>query len=355
MMPKLPRFIVCLALLLLACNTCNGAESARRVVAVTSFSNLNKDPAQDWLSVGIAETLTIKLSQVPSLSLVERTRLSDAMKELKLQDSAVVDASTAAKLGHVLGAQAVVLGAYQRVGDKVRLTARFVDVSTSAISIAAQADGQMSDIFAAQDRLAAGLLSGLGVQVSPEVDAKLRVKPTSDMGAYEAYSRGVSSMNEGKYEDAAKSLKQATAKDPAFNLAKETLEYVDWARPNSRSAIYIAKVSLPFDQTYDAMLRAVKRASQIKLNSENRAEGKIVAKQKMNFMSSGQDIDIDIRALSGVTGVRMLSQTKRGFLGIRQKMDWGESRKSIGRILRPFYEEIAGVLRVDPPKTTPTK
>lgn len=316
-------------------------EQPKQVVAVTSFANLNKDPTQDWLSTGIGETLTVKLAQVPSLVVVERMRLAEAMKELQLQDTAVIDPSTAAKIGKVVGAQTIVLGAIQRAGDQLRLTARFVEAETGKISNTAQADGAMKDVFDLQDRLADALLASLDVKVTSEVSEKMKVKPTEDMAAYEAYSNGVTSMQAGNYEKAAEELKQATTADPNFQLAQDTLQFVQWARPNARSAVWLAKLSAPFDKVYDAMLKVVKSGqAACKFHKEDRKAGKIEAKTGWNWKSNGQDIDINLRPIGATTGVNILSQTRRGMFGIRQKVDWGESKRSIGRLLRAFFAEM---------------
>jgi|GEM_PF-6003467 len=57
-------------------------------------------------------------------------------------------------------------------------------------------------------------------------------------------------------------------------------------------------------------------------------------------MSAGQDLDIQLKSLDSATGLTILSQTKRSYFGIRQVVDYGESRKSIDRVLKPFYEEL---------------
>jgi TolB-like protein len=317
-------------------------KPTRKIIAVTAFTNINKDPNQDWLSVGIGETLTVKLSQVPSLSLVERMRLNDAMKELKLQESGLVEPSSATKLGKLLGAQTVVMGSFQKSGEQIRLTARFVAPETGEISNAAQADGKMDDIFAVQDKLADKLLDTLGVTITEEVREKVAVKPTKDIGAYEAYSKGVTAMDKGDMEAASKELKVAAEKDPSFKQASDLLQFVDWARPNSHSATYQARLRTPYDQTYDAMIRAIKRAKNTSLHTQDKSTGKIEAKWKGGILSlsAGQDLNIELKSMDSGTGLTILSQTKRSYFGIRQVVDYGESRKSIDRVLKPFYEEL---------------
>lgn len=59
-------------------------STAKKTVAVMPFSNIMKDSSIEWLSDGIAETMTTKISQVSSFTVVERTRLDEAMKEIAL-------------------------------------------------------------------------------------------------------------------------------------------------------------------------------------------------------------------------------------------------------------------------------
>jgi TolB-like protein len=48
-------------------------------VAVLDFDNLTGDHSLDWLSAGIAETLTSELSHSRNSRLVERRRLGDVL------------------------------------------------------------------------------------------------------------------------------------------------------------------------------------------------------------------------------------------------------------------------------------
>ena len=54
-------------------------------------------------------------------------------------------------------------GAYQRLGDQLRITGRLVDVETSAIVRAVKVDGAIDNLFMLQDRLATELVNGPGM------------------------------------------------------------------------------------------------------------------------------------------------------------------------------------------------
>ena len=122
-------------------------------VAVSTFANVTRDPADDWLGEGIAETVAADLGAA-GLTVVGRGPAAATT-------GAAPDGSPAGvlSLGRALGARWIVTGGYQRLGERLRITARLVDVTTGAVRRAVRADGATGELFALQDRIAAGLLS----------------------------------------------------------------------------------------------------------------------------------------------------------------------------------------------------
>ena len=339
---------LCVIVSIVCAGVCSSDESRAHIVAIIGFSNRTNDASLDWLSTGLVETLSAKLAQAPSVVLVQRVRLSEAAKELKKPNAALSQSGAAVEMGRALGAQTVVIGAIEKNGERIRISARFIDAATAAISNSVTAEGEAKDIFDIQDRVASALMSTLGVRVPSEVDAKMRAKPTADLAAYEAYCRGVLNIQAGDYEAAAKELEQATEKDPSFQLARQTPQFAQWAKPTNPPAIYTAEVDNSYERTYDAMLSAVKQEDEFVLQSENRKLGTIVAACKGTLLKSGMDLAIDLKPIGGIAGISVFVQTKRTLFGLRQKADLSETRKSVKKILEPFYEQTAtGALRTD--------
>ena len=125
-------------------------------VAVIPFTNISRSPADAWLSRGIAETVTADLSERRGLSVIGPEKLWDA-GQVDLGGALAVD------LGRQLGATWLVRGGYQRVGQRIRITARLVDARDGTLIRSVKVDGPVSDIFALQDRLVPELASGLGL------------------------------------------------------------------------------------------------------------------------------------------------------------------------------------------------
>jgi TolB-like protein len=195
----------------------------KTVVAVIPFANLMKDSSFDWLSGGIAETLIVKLSNVDTLQMVERIRLKEIMDEMKFAASGLVDEKTAAKVGKLAGAQILVVGAFQKAGNRLRINGRFVEASTGKIIKTAEATGVTDEIFELQDKIAYSLISTLKIQTTNEEDKKITEKPTESFKAYEYMSRGNDNYINGNMTEAIRMYKKALAIDPDVSGVKYNL------------------------------------------------------------------------------------------------------------------------------------
>ncbi len=119
-------------------------------VAVIDFSNLTYLPEIDWLSGGIAETVTVDLKKISSLKVVSRERVSKVLQPyggLKVTEEQIID------LGTSLGVRWIVWGGYQKIGNNLRITAHFTEVSTGDLVGSAKLDGTMDDVFNFRTRL----------------------------------------------------------------------------------------------------------------------------------------------------------------------------------------------------------
>ena len=127
-----------------------GGSMQRPAVAVAPFANISGAPADDWIGAGIAETVAADLERLHDLSVVGREALGDEI-------AAGGADGTAREASRRLGAAWLVAGGYQRIGDRLRVTARLVDTATGAAAAGVRVDGAAGDLFALQDRLAAEL------------------------------------------------------------------------------------------------------------------------------------------------------------------------------------------------------
>ena len=126
-------------------------------VAVAPFLNISAEPADDWMGTGIAETVSADLERLDGVWVVAREALGGEMAGAAF-DPRNDDAERAARAAsRRLGAGWLVAGGYQRLGDRMRITARVVDTATGAVAAGVKVDGAVGDLFALQDRVADGL------------------------------------------------------------------------------------------------------------------------------------------------------------------------------------------------------
>jgi DNA-binding winged helix-turn-helix (wHTH) protein len=180
-------------------------------LAVLDFTNLTGDEDAAWLSAGIAETVSADLATVGRFRVVDRWRVVEAARRAAgaLQDVAAA-----------LRVRMLVVGSFQRNGDRVRITARVVDVRSGEAVADAKVDGALADIFALQDQVSAQFASELGIGADPGGTA--RPRDTASLEAYRAVVEGwlkVETLDVRQLPAAIADFERAIAIDPKYALA----------------------------------------------------------------------------------------------------------------------------------------
>ncbi len=164
------------------------ASAIERSVAVMTFANITREPADDWIGTGIAETVSSDLKNIHGLTVIGRARVYDALRNLS--STANLDESVAIDIGRRLGATWVVVGGFQRMGEVVRITANFLDVATGTVRRTVKVDGRVSDIFALQDKIVYDLTQGLNLVLRGTEIAEIERQETKSVEAYRAMRAG---------------------------------------------------------------------------------------------------------------------------------------------------------------------
>jgi TolB-like protein/predicted Ser/Thr protein kinase len=192
------------------------APGRELAVAVLAFANVTGRPEDAWLGTGLAETVAAGLASVSGLAVVSRERIVEVLRALGLPPDAA-DPALAARLGRETGARSVVTGAYQTLGERIRVTARVVDTATDRVSLSPRVDGTREGIFEVQDRLVAELVAGLRGQLP-----SARPEDTQSLEAYEACSKGLLNFREETPDSIDRAIvffERATELDPAYARA----------------------------------------------------------------------------------------------------------------------------------------
>jgi serine/threonine protein kinase/Tfp pilus assembly protein PilF len=163
-------------------------------IAVVTFANITREPADEWIGSGIAETVTADLKNVKGLNVIGRDRVFDALRNIEPAESRAQDERFGIEIGRGLGARWIVAGAFQRLGESIRITARFVEVATGAVLRNVKIDGRLGEIFALQDRIVFELTRDLHLTLEASAINQIQQPETRSVEAYELYSRGMLSL-----------------------------------------------------------------------------------------------------------------------------------------------------------------
>lgn len=120
-------------------------------IAVLPFHNMSGDPQQEFFADGMCEDIITQLSHVSSLFVIARN--STFAYKGKSPDVRVV--------ARDLGVRYVLEGSVRRAGNRIRVTAQFIDAQTGAHLWAERYDRELEDIFAVQDEVAQGIVGAL--------------------------------------------------------------------------------------------------------------------------------------------------------------------------------------------------
>jgi adenylate cyclase len=192
-------------------------------VAVLPFSNLSRDPAQEYFSDGVTEDLITGLSKISGLFVIAR-------------NSVFTYKGRAVKVGDVardLGVRYVLEGSVQRADSRVRVTAQLVDATTGYHIWAERYDREVRDIFALQDEVTREIVRALAVRLTEGERGRLGRVPPADLEAYDLVLRGQEERKRTTSEanlEARRLFAKALELDPGYARAYEGLSWVQLQR-----------------------------------------------------------------------------------------------------------------------------
>ncbi|HET7698555.1 MAG TPA: winged helix-turn-helix domain-containing protein [Vicinamibacterales bacterium] len=192
-----------------------------RGIAVLDFTNVTGDADAAWLSAGIAETVSADLRALGTFRVVDRWRVLEAVRTAGGSLQAVAAA---------LQVRRAVIGSFQTAGDRIRITARVVDVVSGEAVADAKVDGRLDAIFALQDEVASQFASELGLAARGAAAPARRETPSLE--AYRAVMEGwlrVETLDVRELPRAIRDFERAVAIDPGYALAYNGLANAEFA------------------------------------------------------------------------------------------------------------------------------
>ncbi len=155
----------------------------KKSVAVLPFANRSPDVSDTYFVDGIHDDVLTQLSKIQDLKVVSRT----SVERFRGTTLGIPE------IGATLGADAIIEGAVQRSGDRVRITVQLIRAQTDDHIWAETYDREISaaNIFAIQSEIAVAIAKQLKARLTDAEQAELSALPTESFAAYDLYLQGV--------------------------------------------------------------------------------------------------------------------------------------------------------------------
>jgi DNA-binding winged helix-turn-helix (wHTH) protein/TolB-like protein/tetratricopeptide (TPR) repeat protein len=188
------------------------AHAGDTSIAVLDFVNVTGAADSAWLSAGIAETVTGDLRATGRFRVVDRGRVIEAIRRTN---------GSLREVSADLGASFLVVGSFQRNADRIRITARIVEVESGETLADAKVDGPLAEVFELQDRVVAQFSNELGI-ASARTSRARASRETASLEAYRSYTEAwlhLESLDVREIPLAIEGFNRAIAMDPRYALA----------------------------------------------------------------------------------------------------------------------------------------
>ena len=148
-------------------------------IAIKPFENIGADHEQDYFADGLTWDIHIALVKLPELFLIEGESSSKDPKLMTVQE-----------FGSMLGVRYVLKGGVRRSGERVRVNAELVEVSTGRNVWGERYDGELHDLFAIQDEITEEIVTAMDIKLVSGESARYRRSQIRNSEARDCLYRG---------------------------------------------------------------------------------------------------------------------------------------------------------------------
>ncbi len=201
-----------------------GSGIREKSIAVLPFENLSSDKENAFFTDGVQDEILTHLAKVADLKVISRT----SVMQYKTGTPRNVR-----EIGQQLDVAHLLEGSVQRAANRVRVNAQLIDARTDAHDWAQTYDRDLADVFTIQSEIAKAIAEQLQARLSPNEKAAIEKPPTTDLAAFDLYSRAKTLLLSTSFtlagaqnmRQAIELLNQAVTRDPAFFDAYCQLAY----------------------------------------------------------------------------------------------------------------------------------
>ncbi len=179
-------------------------------IAVLPFENLSEQGENAAAFVdGVQDDVLTKLAKIADLKVISRTSVMGYRGKQNIR-----------QIGDELRVSHVLEGSVRRTGTHLRLNAQLINARTDTHVWVEQYDRDLNDLFTIQSEIAQKVAERLNAKVTSAERLAIEEKPTTDLAAFELYSRAINiwgvTLGMADASQVIDLLNQAVARDPSF-------------------------------------------------------------------------------------------------------------------------------------------
>jgi TolB-like protein/class 3 adenylate cyclase len=195
-------------------------------IAVLPFENLSDEKQNAYFTDGVQDEILTDLAKIADLKVISRTSVMQYKSGV---------ARNLREIGQQLGVAHLLEGSVQRAANRIRVNAQLIDARSDAHLWAQTYDRDLADVFAIQSEIAKAIADQLQAKLSPSEKSAIEQRPTSDVAAFDLYSRAKTLLLNTSFSaiagknmlQAVDLLNQAVARDSSFFEAYGQLAIVN--------------------------------------------------------------------------------------------------------------------------------
>ncbi len=187
--------------------------------AVCYYADASPNNSFRAFQKALAAMVISDLAKIDSISIVERIKLQSLFFEMGLGQTGIVDPSTAPRVGHLIGAENLVVGTLSsgsiRADTSLASTTKGEVLGNAAITV-----GQ-DEFFNLPREIAINVAKLAGIKLTEEQLKLFGKEHTKSYEAVISYGNALIALDSDNWKDAKKFFEKAVAADPQWILALE--------------------------------------------------------------------------------------------------------------------------------------
>jgi TolB-like protein/AraC-like DNA-binding protein/Tfp pilus assembly protein PilF len=223
----------------------NHVNPKAKSIAVLPFINDSQDPENVYFINGVLEAILDNLSKIKDLEVRPRTSVEQYRNN---------ETKTIPQIAHELGVNYVIEGSGQKIGDQVSIYIQLIEASSDKHLFSQRYNMKLEDIFSLQSEVAIKVAAEIEAVITFEEKELIKKTSTTNIAAWELYSRGLELHNIAALENNIKNdqqakdyFKKAIRIDSTYAEAYVQLGWICCSYDATDSAFFYVSRALHFD------------------------------------------------------------------------------------------------------------